>query len=83
MSADLEHLLGQLHTAVEKVDSEAERAELRRLVEAVEQRIGQAPPAERHLVDSLRNAEARFDADHPVLGAALRRAIDGLSSAGI
>ncbi len=86
MEPDLRRLLDELHSAIERTgDDDADRAELTRLVDAVERRLRDDEDAERHghLVDALHQAEVRFEADHPVLGSAIRRAIDTLSAAGI
>lgn len=86
MEPDLRKLLDELHATIERTQDGAEdRAELTRLVDAVERRLQGEASGERHghLIDSLRQAELRFESDHPVLGAALRRAVDVLSAAGI
>jgi hypothetical protein len=82
---NLRQLLDELHSAIERTQEGPEREELTRLVDAVERRLGGDADAERHghLVDTLRQAELRFEADHPVLGATIRRVIDTLSAAGI
>jgi regulator of sirC expression with transglutaminase-like and TPR domain len=83
---DLRQLLDELHAAIERTqDGQEDREELTRLVDAVERRLRDDEDAERHghLLDALHEAELRFEADHPVLGAAIRRAIDTLSAAGI
>ncbi|MCI0548921.1 MAG: DUF4404 family protein [Candidatus Rokubacteria bacterium] len=61
------------------------RAELARLVDAVQARLHPEASTEEHrlLVGTLRGDALRFEADHPVLGESIRRAIDTLSSAGI
>jgi hypothetical protein len=83
---DLRRLLDELHAAIERTqDGQEDREELTRLVDAVERRLRHREDAahHRHLVDALHEAELRFEADHPVLGGAIRRAIDTLSAAGI
>jgi len=88
---DLRRLLDELSAAIERTrEGDEDRAELARLVDAVEQRLhasdgeGAAAPDEHHrLVQTLRGAAVRFEADHPALGGALRRAVDALSAAGI
>ncbi|MGH8998031.1 MAG: DUF4404 family protein [Acidimicrobiia bacterium] len=83
METELRGLLDELRSAAAQAHDEGDRAELMRLVEAVEQRLESDAPREHHLAEGLRSASARFEADHPVLGAALRRAVDALSAAGI
>lgn len=94
MEQDLRRLLDQLSAAIERTkEGHEDRAELTRLLEAVERRLRSDDPAvdpadttsERpgHLTDALRQAELRFEAEHPLLGEALRDAIHALSSAGI
>jgi hypothetical protein len=86
VEADLQQLLSELRAAIERTkEGHEDRAELLRLMEAVERRLQapHPPEAEKHLADTLREAEVRFESDHPRLGPALRRVIDALSSAGI
>ncbi len=85
MESDLRQLLDELHAAIERTgEGDDDRAELTRLVDAVERRLHEGGD-DRHtdLLTSLRQAEVRFERDHPVLGAAIRRAVDALSAAGI
>ncbi|MDQ3944375.1 MAG: DUF4404 family protein [Actinomycetota bacterium] len=85
MESDLRQLLDELHAAIERTgEGEEDRAELTRLVDAVERRLHEGHDERHgHLLTSLRQAEVRFEGDHPVLGAAIRRAVDALSAAGI
>ena len=91
MEDDLRRLLDELSAAIERTrEGDEDRAELARLVDAVEQRLhavdgggATAPDEHHHLVQTLRGAAVRFEADHPALGGALRRAVDALSAAGI
>jgi hypothetical protein len=90
---DLRRLLDELSAAIERTrEGDEDRVELARLVDAVEQRlhakeVGEGPGAgaeEHHrLVESLQGAAVRFEADHPALGGAIRRAVDALGAAGI
>ncbi len=92
MERDLRHLLEALQAAIHRTqEGDTDREELNRLAEAVERRLAQADreaaddgDEERQgLIDSLEAAALRFDAEHPVLGQALLRAVDALSAAGI
>jgi Domain of unknown function (DUF4404) len=84
---DLRHLLDELSAAIERTrEGHEDRAELTRLVDAVEQRLRGKVAGEEdrhHLVETLEGAALRFEADHPALGGAIRRAVDALSAAGI
>jgi hypothetical protein len=83
---DLKQLLNELSAAIERTrEGDEDRAELARLVAAVERRLQSDVPAEdhRHLIDVLKKAEVRFESDHPRLGSALQQAIQALSAAGI
>lgn len=84
---DLRRLLTELSAAIDRTQTGyPDREELARLLAAVEQRLQkeEAPAEEHHrLLDSLRAAEGRFEAEHPVLGSAIQQAIQVLSSAGI
>ena len=86
MEDDLRRLLNELSAAVQRTqESDEDRAELVRLVEAVERRLEADVPPEDHprLVHALKSAEVRFESDHPQLGDALRQAVQALSAAGI
>jgi hypothetical protein len=92
MERDLRHLLEELRAAIHRTrEGDADRDELNRLAEAVERRLAQADreaaadsdEERQSLIDSLEAAALRFDAEHPVLGQALLRAVDALSAAGI
>jgi hypothetical protein len=83
---DLKQLLNELSAAIERTrEGHEDRADLARLVAAVERRLQSDVPAEdhRHLIDVLKQAEVRFESDHPRLGSALQQAIQALSAAGI
>jgi hypothetical protein len=89
---DLRRLLDELRDAIGRAGhSDEDRAELNRLADAVEHRLNQDDPEaeagngeeHHHLVGSLEAAALRFEAEHPVLGEALLRAVDTLSAAGI
>jgi uncharacterized protein YpuA (DUF1002 family) len=83
---DLRRLLNELSAAIERTrEGDEDRAELRRLLAAVEHRLRAEVPGEDHhrLIDALRAAEVRFESDHPRLGDALRQAAQALSAAGI
>lgn len=85
---DLQRLLDELSAAIERArrrGDDADREELHRLVEAVERRLHSDAPPEDHpkLIAALEQAELRFEAEHPVLGETIRRAIHALSAAGI
>ncbi|MGH2578756.1 MAG: DUF4404 family protein [Actinomycetota bacterium] len=86
MEDDLRRLLNELSAAIERTQANDEdRAELVRLLAAVEHRLGVDVPGEDHrrLIQALRTAEVRFESDHPRLGDALRQAVQALSAAGI
>lgn len=86
MEDDLKQLLNELSAAINRTrDGHEDQAELVRLVAAVERRLQSDAPAEdhRHLIDVLKQAEVRFESDHPRLGSALQQAIQTLSAAGI
>ncbi len=86
MEDDLRRLLDELSAAIERTrEGHEDRAELTRLTAAVERRLQADAPEEEqpHLIDALKTAEIRFEAGHPVLGDALRRAVQALSAAGI
>ena len=86
MEDDLKRLLDELSAAIERTrEGHEDRAEFARLSAAVEQRLQAGEPAEEHpqLVEALKTAEARFEAGHPVLGDAIRHAIQALTAAGI
>ncbi len=83
---DLRRLLDELSAAIERTrESDEDRAELVRLLAAVERRLRADVPAEDHrrLIKALQAAEVRFESDHPRLGDALRQAAQALSAAGI
>jgi hypothetical protein len=83
---DLHRLLDELHAAIDRTrEGHEDRAELARLVDAVQRRLhpGATEEEHGHLVGALRGAAFRFEADHPVLGEAIRRAVDSLGAAGI
>lgn len=83
---DLQRLLDELSAAIGRTrQGDADQDELRRLVDAIEHRLQSDAAAEEQpkLIEALRRAEVRFEADHPVLGETIRRAIDALSAAGI
>ena len=82
---DLQRLLDELSAAIGRTrQGDADQDELRRLVDAIEHRLQSDAAAEEQpkLIEALRRAEVRFEADHPVLGETIRRAIDALSAAG-
>lgn len=86
MEEDLRRLLEELHAAIERTrEGHEDRAELTRLIDAVERRLHTEATSKehRHLVEALRSAGVRFESDHPVLGEAIRRAVNALSAAGI
>jgi hypothetical protein len=83
---DLRRLLNELSTAIGRTtEGDEDRAELVRLLTAVERRLQADVPGEDHprLIDALKTAEVRFESDHPRLGDALRQAVQALSAAGI
>jgi hypothetical protein len=79
----MRHLLDELSAAIGRTKGDKERAELTRLLGAVEGRLQGADDEHARLVDSLEKAEIRFESDHPSLAESLRQAIQSLSSAGI
>ena len=91
MEDDLRRLLDELSAAIERTrEGDEDRAELARLVDAVEQLLhaqdaDDGPGREEHhrLVETLQGAAVRFEAVHPALGGAIRRAVDALGAAGI
>ena len=93
MEDDLRRLLDELSAAIERTrEGDEDRVELARLVDAVEQRLhakdagedaGAVAEEHHRLVKSLQGAAVRFEADHPALGGAIRRAVDALGAAGI
>jgi hypothetical protein len=83
---DLRRLLDELRAAIDRTgEGHEERAELARLVHAVERRLQASPTEEEHghLIAELREATVRLESDHPVLGDAIRRAVNALVAAGI
>jgi hypothetical protein len=89
---DLRRLLDELKAAIHRTGEGDEREELSRLVDAVERRLqregdqrrrGRAEEEHHHLIESLEAAALRFEAEHPVLGDAILRAVNALSAAGI
>jgi len=81
---DLQRLLDELSAAIGRTrQGDADQDELRRLVDAIEHRLQSDAEEQPKLIEALRRAEVRFEADHPVLGETIRRAIDALSAAGI
>lgn len=86
MDDELRRLLTELSAAIDRSQAgEEDRADLARLLAAVEGRLNEdaRPEEHRSLVDTLKAAEGRFETDHPVLGSAIRQAIQALSAAGI
>jgi hypothetical protein len=86
---DLRRLLDELRAVIDRTgEGHEDRAELAALVDAVERRLqagdaGKHHEEHGHLIESLREAGARFESDHPVLGEAIRRAVNALAAAGI
>lgn len=89
MEQDLRRLLEELRAVIDRTgEGHEDRAELVRLVHAVERRLqagesGKAREEHGHLIEALREAGARFESDHPVLGESIRRAVNALAAAGI
>ena len=86
MEKDLRRLLDELRAAIDRTqEGHEDRAELARLLDAVEGRLQAGPTQEEHghLIAELREAAAHFESDHPVLGDAIRRAVNALVAAGI
>ena len=85
MENHLRHLLDEISAAIGRVTHHDDREELTRLQGAVEGRLDGRAGEYDHpcLLDSLEEAEIRFEADHPTLAQSLRQAIQGLSSSGI
>ncbi len=94
MEKDLRRLLDELKAAIHRTgEGDQERQELSRLVDAVERRLqseggrgrgeGRGEEEHHHLIESLEAAALRFEAEHPVLGDAILRAVNALSAAGI
>ena len=90
MERDLRRLLDELKAAIHRTDEgDEKREELSRLVDAVEHRLqreggeGRGEEEHHHLIESLETAALRFEAEHPVLGDAILRAVNALSAAGI
>lgn len=89
MEQDLRRLLEELRAVIDRTgEGHEDRAELARLVDAVERRLqagetGKEHEEHAHLIEALRQAGARFESDHPVLGDTIRRAVNALVAAGI
>jgi uncharacterized protein DUF4404 len=83
---DLRRLLDELRAAIDRTrEGHEDRADLERLLQAVERRLEANPTEEEHgrLIGELREAAVRFESDHPVLGDSIRRAVNALAAAGI
>jgi len=61
---------------------DAERAELRQLIERVREELGQGHDRE-GLADQLEESAVRFESDHPTLAAVIRSAVQTLTGYGI
>lgn len=84
MENHLRHLLDEISAAIGRAKHDEEKEELTRLRGVVEERLATVEEDERRgLLDSLEQAEIRFESEHPTLTASLRQAIQALSSAGI
>lgn len=86
MEQDLRTLLDELDAAIDRSRvGEEDHDELTRLVEAVSRRLQEEADEDEHnaLLEALERGAARFEAGHPTLAVALRRAVDVLSAAGI
>jgi len=61
---------------------EAERAELRELVDRVRKQL-EAEPDREGLAEQLEESAVRFESDHPTLAAVIRSAVNTLTGYGI
>lgn len=62
---------------------EAERAELRELVERVRSELAHDRPDPDSLAEQLEESAVRFESDHPTLAAVIRSAVQTLTGYGI
>lgn len=86
MEQELQRLLQELSAAIDRTrEGDENREELIRLLSEVERRLKTDVSEDEHhgLIDTLKEAEVRFESDHPVLGRALQQAVQALSAAGI
>lgn len=86
MEDELQRLLRELSAAIARTrEGDENREELTRLLSEVERRLkADVSPEEHHgLINALKEAEVRFESDHPLLGRALQHAVQALSAAGI
>lgn len=88
MEDSLRRLLDELDAAIDRTRdddgmTEADQAELARLVELVNARLHGEEHDHDGLVDSLEGSAVRFENDHPTLTSAIRRAVDLLSAHGM
>ena len=83
---DMDPTLADLRKEIERTQAEhGEREELSDLAAAVDRKIEEPDHEEHHhnLVDRLRESFTAFENEHPDLGAAIRSALNTLSSSGI
>ncbi|HEX9683489.1 MAG TPA: DUF4404 family protein [Acidimicrobiales bacterium] len=84
MEPSLQQLLDELDAAIDRVrDGDENRDELRSLMAAVQRQLDPDKDDEPGLGDALEGAATKFEAEHPTLTDALRRAVDALGAAGI
>lgn len=88
LNPDLRHRIESLHlelSAVESVDDDGRRQLLTLLgdITRLLEKSASGEADERGLAERLDELAVHFEAEHPSLGAALRRVVDALGKAGI
>jgi hypothetical protein len=81
MHEPLNELLAELRAAIDEAEQTGNREELARLVDELDRRLNEDD--DEGVVDDLRDAVDRWEAEHPRLAAAIGRAADALSALGL
>lgn len=88
MNPDLRRQIEALHTQLTQVDSVDPQSrtlliELLGDITRLLEKSGPGPAEDHNLAERLDELAVHFEAEHPSLGAALRRVVDALGKAGI
>lgn len=88
MDDQIRTLLGDLQDAIQRAKADGridddERAELRSLVERVEEALADPEGEHDTVVEHLESTAVRFEGDHPTFAALLRSAVNTLTGYGI
>jgi hypothetical protein len=81
MQEPIEELIAHLRAAIDTAEQTGDREELARLVDELDRRLNDDD--DEGIVDDLRGAVDRFEANHPALAGAIGRAADALSALGL